>query len=82
MDYKIKVAWVPGKQQIDADALGRNPVWLGTVENSEEKDDDSGYEVACFIANEYREERMFEDKFCDPMRSCSPLPRRTMPTRR
>ena len=59
MDYKIKGAWVPGKQQITPDALGRNPVWPGTAENSEEKDDDSGYEDACFIANEYSEERMF-----------------------
>ena len=37
------------------------------MENSEEKDDDSGYEDPCYIANEYREERIFEDKFYDPM---------------
>ena len=37
------------------------------MENSEEKDNDSGYEDPCFIANEYREERIFEDKFYDPM---------------
>ena len=27
MDYRIQVAWVPGKQQVAADALGRNPVY-------------------------------------------------------
>ena len=79
MDYKIEVTWVPGKQQMAADALGRNPVWPGTMENSgekdgdsgcensEEKDGDSGYEDSCFIASGYREERMFEEEFCDPM---------------
>ena len=50
-----------------ADALGRNQVWPGTAENSEEENEDSGCEDACFIADEYREERMFEDEFCDPM---------------
>ena len=67
MDYKIQVCWIPGKQQMAADTLGRNPVWPGTAENSEEEDEDSGCEDACFIAGEYREERMFEDEFCDPM---------------
>ena len=50
-----------------ADALGRNPVWRGTAENSEEISDDSGVEDACFIADEYREEHLFEDEFSDPM---------------
>ena len=31
------------------------------------EDIDSGYEDACFVANEYRQERMFEDELCDPM---------------
>ena len=56
-----------GKQQLAADALGRNPVWPGTIENLMVEDSDSGYEDACFIANEYRQERMFEDELCDPM---------------
>ena len=60
MDYKIEVCWVPGKQQLAADALGRNPVWPGTTENNEEGYEDSGIEDACFVADEYREERMFE----------------------
>ena len=37
MDYRIQVSWVPGKQQLAADALGQNPIWPGTVENSGEK---------------------------------------------
>ena len=37
------------------------------MENSGEEDRDSGYEDACFVANEYREERLFEEEFCDPM---------------
>ena len=36
MDYRIQVCWVPGNQQLAADALGRNPVWPGTAENCEE----------------------------------------------
>ena len=69
MDYKLDVCWVPGKQQMAADALGRNPVWHGTAENNEESDTDSGVEDAffSFIADEYREERLFEDEFADPM---------------
>ena len=35
--------------------------------DSVEEDLDSGYEDACYIANEYRKERMFEDELCDPM---------------
>ena len=42
MDYRIQVAWVPGKQQVAADALGQNPVWLGTAENSVMEDKDLG----------------------------------------
>ena len=49
MDYKIRVSWVPGKQQLAADALGCNPVWPGTAENSVE-DIDSGYEDAYIVA--------------------------------
>ena len=30
-------------------------------------DSDSGYEEAYFVANEYREERVFEDELCKPM---------------
>ena len=58
MDYKLDVCWVPGKQQMAADALGRNPVWHGTAENNEESDTDSGVEDAffSFIADEYRDE--------------------------
>ena len=67
MDYKIQFCWVPGKQKMAADALGRNPIWPGTAENTEEEDGDSGCEDACFIADEYMEERVFEDEFCDPM---------------
>ena len=67
MDHRIQVKWVPGKQQLAADALGRNPVWPGTVKNSVEEDLDSGYEDVCYIANEYRKERMFKDELCDPM---------------
>ena len=67
MDYKIQVCCLPGKQQMAADALERNPVWPGTADNTEEGDEDSGCEDACFVADEYREERLFEDKFCDPM---------------
>ena len=67
MDYKIQVCWIPGKQQMAANALGRNPVWPGTAQNSEEEDEDSGCEDACFVADEYREERVFEDKFSDPI---------------
>ena len=37
MDYRIQVSWVPGKQQLAADALGQNPVWPGMVENSGER---------------------------------------------
>ena len=50
-----------------ADALGRNPVWRGPAENSEVDNDDSGVEDACFIADEYRNEHLFEDEFLDPM---------------
>ena len=60
------MTWVPGKQQVAADALGQNPVWPGTVEHSWVEDEDSGYEDACFIANECRESRVFDDKLCDP----------------
>ena len=67
MDYRIEVCWIQGKQQMSADALGRNLVWPGTAENSQEDDKDSGCEDAGFIADEYKEERVFEDKFCDPM---------------
>ena len=28
---------------------------------------DSGYEEAYYVASEYRDNRMFEDKLCDPM---------------
>ena len=67
MDYKIQVCWIPGKQQMAADTLGRNQVWPGTADNSEGEDKDSGCEDACFIADEYKEECLFDDKFCDPM---------------
>ena len=67
MDYRIQVSWVPGKQQLAADALGQNSVWPGTVENSGEQDNDSGYEEAYLVASGYREERVFEDELCDPM---------------
>ena len=67
MDYKIEVCWVPGKQQMAAGALGRNPVWHGTAENNQEREEDSGYQVACFIADNYRQERVFEEEFDDPM---------------
>ena len=67
MDYRIQVVWVPGKLQQAADALGRNPVWPGSAENNEESEEDSGYEEACFIADEYRQERLYEEEFCDPM---------------
>ena len=67
MDYNIKVCWIPGKQHLAAGALGRNPVWHGTAENNEEVSNDSGVEDACFIAEEYREERLFKDEFSDPM---------------
>ena len=66
MDYKIEVCWVPGKQQMAADALGRNPVWHGTAENNQEGED-SGYEEARFIADDYKQEHVFEEEFEDPM---------------
>ena len=40
MDCKLQVCWVPGKQKMAADALGRNLVWPGTAENTEEEDGD------------------------------------------
>ena len=46
MDQRMKVKWVPGKEHLAANALGRNPVWPGTVENSVEEGQDSGYEDA------------------------------------
>ena len=47
------------------------------------EDIDSGYEDAYIVANEYREERVFEDELCDPMiEEFFPLPRRTRPTKR
>ena len=67
MGQRLEIKWVPGKQQVAADALGRNPVWPGTAENSGEEGEDSGYEDVCYIASEYRESRMYEDKLCDPM---------------
>ena len=67
MDYRIQVSLEPGKQQPAADALGRNPVWPWTVENSVGEVSDSGYEDACFMANEYGEECVFEGKLCVPM---------------
>ena len=42
-------------------------MWPGSAENSEESEEDSGYEEACFIADEYRQERLYEEEFCDPM---------------
>jgi hypothetical protein len=42
-------------------------VWPGSAENNEESEEDSGYEEACFIVNEYRQERLYEEEFCDPM---------------
>ena len=66
MDYKIEVCWVPGKQQMAADALGRNPVWHGTAENNQEGED-LGYKEACYIADDYKQEHVFEEEFEDPM---------------
>ena len=67
MGQRLEVKWVPGKQQVGADALGHNSVWPGTMENSGVEDKDSGYEDTCYIANEYRESRMYEDELCDLM---------------
>ena len=67
MDQRIQVTWMLGKQQLASAALRRNPVWPGTVENSVEEGLDSWYAGACYIANEYRREHMFEDELCDPM---------------
>ena len=64
---RLEVKWIPGKQQVAADALGCNPVWPGTAENSGENTYDSGYEDAYYVFSEYRDSRVFEDKMCDPM---------------
>ena len=61
MGLRLEVKLVPGKQQAAADALGRNPVWPGTFENSSETGNDSGYEGAYYVASEYRYSRMYKD---------------------